>query len=492
MESLWQDTHPLEASPDELVPGSHFDVVVAGAGLTGLTTAVLLARAGRRVAVLEARSVGAVTTGGTTGKLSLLQGTVLSRIRRFHSDDVLRAYVEANREGQAWLRHFLEQAGVGVSEQTAYSYATTPEGHGKLREELTAARVAGLGVRWAERTDLPFPVHSALELPGQAQIHPMAVLEALLGELRERDGVLFEGVRLTDADSASPVRVETTGGALTADELVLATGTPVLDRGGYFAKLLPLRSYLLAFRLPEGEVPPQGMYLSVDRTTRSLTTTDAGGGRLLVGGNGHVVGRGGSTRRRVEDLLHWTQHNFSGAERTHTWSAQDYRTLNRVPFVGKLPRGGGHIWLATGFNKWGLSNAVAAALNLSGQILGGHMEWAQTLGKRVTKPAGVLEALRTNGQVAAHLAGGWLKGLANAADPPVGGGDVGREGGRIVASSTSGGKPCHVSGVCTHLGGVVAWNDAEESWDCPLHGSRFAPDGAVLEGPATAPLPPLD
>lgn len=491
MESLWQDTHPLEASPDELSPGDHYDTVVAGAGLTGLTTAVLLARSGQRVAVLEARRIGAVTTGGTTGKVSLLQGTVLSEIRRFHSDDVLRAYVEANREGQAWLRHFLEQNGVDVQERTAYTYATTPEGHQQLRDELAAARIAGLGARWAPQTELPFAVHGALELAGQAQIHSMEALGALVRELRERDGMIFEGVRLTDADSSSPVRIETTGGKLTADNLVLATGTPVLDRGGYFAKLLPLRSYLLAFRVP-GEVP-QGMYLSVDKPSRSLRLADVEGGqRLLVGGSGHIVGRGGSTRRRVDDLTHWTQRNFPGAQRTHAWSAQDYRTLNRVPFVGKLPRGGGHIWLATGFNKWGLSNAVAAALNLSGQILGGHMEWAETLGRRVTKPAGALEALRTNSSVAVHLAGGWLKGLANPADPPVGGGDVGRQGAKLVASTTSGGKACHVSGVCTHLGGVVAWNDAEQSWDCPLHGSRFAPDGAVLEGPATMPLQNLD
>ncbi|GAB3815751.1 FAD-dependent oxidoreductase [Tessaracoccus terricola] len=492
MDSLWQATNPLDASPDELTPGDHFDTVVAGAGITGVATAVLLARSGQRVAVLEARRVGAVTTGGTTGKVSLLQGTVLSQIRRFHSDDVLRAYVQANLEGQAWLRHHLEQHGVEAQERTAYSYATTPEGSARLRDELTACRIAGLDARWAGETELPFAVHSALELPGQLQIDPMTALEALLRELRERGGAVYEGVRLTDASSGFPVQIETTAGKVSAEHLVLATGTPVLDRGAYFAKLLPLRSYLLAFRVPDADLP-QGMYLSVDKTTRSLRTADVGDGELLlVGGSGHVVGRGGSTKRRVDDLVHWTQLNFPGARRTHAWSAQDYRTLNRVPFVGKLPRGGGHIWLATGFNKWGLANAVAAALNLSGQILGGHMEWAEKLGSRITKPAGVLEALRTNAGVAAHLAGGWTKGLANPADPPVGGGDVGRDGTRLVASTTSGGRTCHVSGVCTHLGGVVEWNDAEESWDCPLHGSRFAPDGTVLEGPATKPLPSVD
>ena len=492
MEPVWFDsrpTPPSRATAD--VEGTHADTVVAGAGLTGLMSALLLARSGQRVTVLEARTVGAVTTGRTTGKLSLLQGLVLSDVLRHHSEDVLRAYATGNREGQAWLVRFMDEHQVPYERRPAFTYATTAEGAARLQAELTACRTAGLDVRATDETGLPFPVAAAITLADQVQLHPMRVLDALVAELVAHGGTLLEGVRLTDADKASPLRLTTSHGVMTADRLVLATGTPVLDRGGYFAKLEPARSYVTTHRVP-GALPT-GMYLSADDPTRSLRTVpDTGGDLLMVGGNGHVTGRSDSPAAAVDDLVRWTQELFPGAELTHAWSAQDYRSINRVPFVGLLPRGGGSIYVATGFNKWGLTNAVAAALNLSAQILGGSMPWADKLGHRVTKPAGILSAVVPNAKVALVATRDWVGAELHALpdQPPAEGhGAVGRgPKGLPEAVSTVDGVTCRVSGVCTHLGGVLAWNDAEKSWDCPLHGSRFDADGTLLEGPAVRDL----
>ncbi len=494
MESLWLDTHRLSSSTDQLAEGTRYDSVVAGAGLTGLATAVLLARAGQKVAVVEARFVGAVTTGNTTGKLSLLQGTTLHQIRNFHSDKVLRAYIDGNREAQAWLLRCLKERNVDVQQRDAYTYATTPDGVETLKKELDAAKAAGLDATWTTETELPYPVAGAVVVPDQAQFHPMEVLDALTAELRQRGGVVVEGVRVTGASFRSPLTVETDGGDILAERLILATGVPVLDRGAYFAKLTPLRSYVLSFRVPGAPSSiPQGMYLSAEEPTRSLRTAPSDDGQLLlVGGNGHVVGRSDSPQAAVDDLDAWTKKNFAGAERTHAWSAQDYQSVNRVPFIGKLPRGGGNIWVATGYNKWGMTNAVMAALSLSASILGGNMGWADTLGHRVTKPAGLLSAAKITAGVGTHMVTDWakaeLKGKPDN-DPAEGEGVVFRLGGVPVARSTVAGKTCQVSGVCSHMGGVVNWNDAEKSWDCPLHGSRFASDGKLLEGPATDNLP---
>jgi Rieske Fe-S protein len=148
---------------------------------------------------------------------------------------------------------------------------------------------------------------------------------------------------------------------------------------------------------------------------------------------------------------------------THQWSAQDYRSHDAVPYVGRLPRGLGRIYVATGFDKWGMTNGVAAARAISGQILGAQPEWAKTLGHRITRPTGAAHLAAINIQVGLGAVKGATERLTR------------RDAREVVP-------------VCTHLGGLLHWNDCEESWDCPLHGSRFAPDGEVLEGPATRPL----
>ncbi len=491
MQSVWFATHPISTSPTgDFVAGAHADTVIAGAGLTGLATGVLLARSGQRVVIVEGRRVGAVTTGNTTAKLSLLQGVTLSQIARFHSKDVVRAYVEGNLEGQALLVHLMTERGVPFQRRDAYSYASTRSGADDLRAELEVANEAGLPVEWTDQTELPFAVAGAIRLADQVQIHPLAVLDLLLAEFARRGGVLFEETRVTDVDSGSPVTITTSRGEMTADRLVLATGSPILDRGGYFAKLVPQRSYATAYRVPGApDSLPKGMYLSVDEPTRSLRTLPVDGDELLlVGGNGHVTGRSDSPAAALADLADWTGRHFAGAQLTHSWSAQDYQSINRVPFVGTLPRGGGKIYVATGYAKWGMTNAVAAALHLSGVILEGQMPWADQLEHRITKPAGVVSALAPNVEVAVELAKDWVQAELGAlpGEPPAEGECfVGRgPGGKPEAVSTVDGQTCRLSAVCTHMGGIVRWNDAEKSWDCPLHGSRFAADGTRLEGPA--------
>ncbi|WP_066287087.1 FAD-dependent oxidoreductase [Arthrobacter sp. B6] len=511
MTSIWLDRRESFSS-DPFQPGSAYDTVVAGAGLTGLVTALLLARSGQQVLVLEARHPGAVTTGNTTAKVSLLQGTVLSALARQYSAKQVGAYVEANREGQAWLLRYLEEQGVPFQRRDAYTYAATAQGSERIREELTAAATAGLDVDFVGDPGLPFPVQGALKLADQAQINPMDVLDALLADFRSRGGMVVGGARLRDVSGSGPsTTVRTDRGNVTARHVVIATGTPVLDRGLYFAKLKPLRSYAAALDLPTDLTPPPGMYLSAEEPTHSLRDYEADGRRLLlVGGHGHHVGRTTSEKAHLDGLLSWAGTHFPGATPTHTWSAQDYQATNLMPFFGTMPRGRGRILFGTGYNKWGMTNAVAAALGISADILGGQLPWADTIHHRVTSPAGALSAVKLNARVAARLATGWGKVAADrsvaeraepgaptssapgGAPPADGEGKVYRDGKRPVAVSTVAGTTCKLSAVCTHLGGIVTWNDSELTWDCPLHGSRFSSDGHLLEGPATKDLPRAD
>lgn len=489
MKSLWMDTSlPVEAVVHRFEPGARFDVIVVGAGLTGLASAQMLSDAGMSVAVVEARTPGAVTTGHSTAKLSLLHSGAIADIRRHTSQDVLRAYTEGNRQGQAWLLEYLQGAGVPVQHRDAFSYVTHPDASGEAEAEKAAAREAGLEVEDVDDLGLPFPTYSALRLKDQAQFDPLHVVRALVSGVRRAGGVVIERVRVTDLDVGEPCTVRTTAGDMLADHVILATGVPFLDRGLYFAKVAAHRSYALAFRAPQDALPP-GMYLSLDAPTRSLRTAPVQGEeRLIVGGNGHPVGKGRPTRRNVEELEAWTASHFPGAVRTHAWSAQDYQSANRIPFVGWMPRTGGKVSLATGFNKWGMTNAVAAALSLTADRLGTPLPWAEKLHHRVTRPASLGSGVAANARVAGLLATGWVDAELSPlpdADPPEGTGVVGNERGAPVAVSTVEGVVCRLSAVCTHLGGVVTWNDAERSWDCPLHGSRFDAQGRLLEGPAT-------
>jgi glycine/D-amino acid oxidase-like deaminating enzyme len=490
MTSLWLD-RAAPVPDDVLDPDEALDDLVVGAGLTGLVTALLLARAGRRVAVVEARSVGAVTTGNTTAKLSLLQGTHLSRILRHQSERVGRAYVEANREGMQWLLRFCDDHSVAVQRRPAITYAADRSEVAAARREHAAAGRLGLEAEWRPSLETPFPSYGGTVLEAQAQFDPMEVLHALVAEVRAHGGTLHQGRRVTGVSYGAPPETQLEDGTtLRSQHVVLATGTPVLDRGLYFAKLEPQRSYGLAFDAAPDSVP-HGMFLSAGSDSRSVRDAPADGGALLlVGGSGHVVGRTRSERAHVDALREWTASYFPGASETHRWSAQDYASHDGIPFVGLLPRGRGRIHVATGFEKWGMSNAVAAARTVSGEILESPPSWSKTLGHRVTRPSGAASLVRTNAGVGRSLATGLVRAALESVPerPADGEGRVGRDLPLPTGRGTSAGKTCAVVGLCTHLGGVLHWNDAEQSWDCPLHGSRFAADGAVLEGPATKPL----
>ncbi len=497
--SLWLDRSAAVATdPFPLATEADTDVVVAGAGLTGLITAVLLSEAGFRVVVVEARRTGAVTTGRSTAKLSLLHGTNLSKIVSAHSAGVAKAYVEGNQAGMAWLQRFCIDHDVPVETRDSFVYAGNDRAGKQVRREYEVAEQAGLPVVYLDRVEeLPYPTFGAVRLADQAQFDPTEVLAALARVLRERGGQLIEDVRVTKVSGRGQQTIATSRGALTADHVVLATGVPILDRGLYWAKTTPQRSYVLSFLVDEPV--PQQQYVSADQPTRSLRTAVKDGQTLLlVGGNGHVVGQQTrSTASLVDDLAGWTRRHFPDARLTHAWSAQDYQSHNHVPFVGRLPRGAGRVWLATGYGKWGMTNAPMAALNLTAQIADADLPgWAQVLGRRVSKPASVATGLRAQAQIGVAATVGWSAAETTPLDearqnPPEGHGAVGRLRGAPVAVSQTDGVTCAVSAICTHLGGIVRYNEHERSWDCPLHGSRFAVDGTVLEGPATSPLAPV-
>ena len=465
--SLWQDRHQTSDTEGPTAVEGRYDVAVIGGGLTGLTTALLLGRAGKSVIVLEAMSIGDGTTGRSSAKLSLLQGTQLSTIRSRHPQQVVDAYVEAQREGAAWVRRFCDDHGVATQDRDAVTYAQTASGERSLRSELDAATEAGLTVEWVDELPLPIPVRGAIRMPDQFQVDPVELLGALRQQAEAHGVRVVEGARVLKVRGSDPIRLTTDRGQVEAGRVVVATNLPVLDRGGFFARMKPARSYVMAFRTDLPAV--DAMYLSADQPSRSLRDAPSDSGHvLLVGGNGHTTGRGGSTTDRLTTLRDWTHTHWPDAVETHAWSAQDYVPHHALPYVGPILPGKDDILVAGGYSKWGMTNAPSAALVMSALLLGGQAPaWSDVLRTyAATELRGLPTAARDNAEVGLEMTRGWVGAVAGRA--------VRRDG---------------LTRVCTHLGGVVRWNDAERSWDCPLHGSRFDENGTVLDGPAVRPLP---
>ncbi len=485
MRSLWQSTGPTIGFDD--ATQRRPDVVVVGAGITGLATAAALAAQGASVVVLEAREPGAVATGNTTAKLSLLQGDRLHRILSLARRDAVRAFVEGSLEGQHHLLALLERRGEPAERRPAVSYASTGDGARSLERELQAARSLGLPVEHGGAERLPFATAGAIHLAEQAQLQPMAVLDALAAELREHGGGIARAAVRRVRATGSGVEVETDAGGWAADAVVLATGSPVPARGTS-AMLEAHRSYAAAYRTEAAL--PEPMALSVDAPARSLRTALDGDGRplLVAGGPGHIVGRHADPRRLVAELDGWVRAHWPDAERTHTWSAQDYRTPDRLPWIGARAGSRGRVLLATGFDKWGMTSGAMSALALAGRLGGAEPDWARALRRRGTTPVAVGRLAGAFGAVAGAQGRRLAAALAPATEPPEGEGTVGREGFRLVATSTVEGATRRVSAHCPHVGALVQWNAQERSWDCSAHGSRFAPDGSRLEGPTACPL----
>lgn len=498
-ESLWRATTELPEFP-RLAEDIEADVAVVGAGITGITAAYLLAKAGKDVVLIDAGRILNGTTGFTTAKVTAQHGMIYDEYVKHFGEENARLYYDANKEAMDFIVKQVNEMGIdcGLEQEDAYIYTEDDSMRSKLEDEFKAYEKLGLPGEWLETLPLPLPVRGAIKMPGQYRFHPLAYLKRLVEEFLKLGGRIYENSTIgEEAEVDGTVTIMTQRGShrITCQHAISASHFPFYDgKGMYFARLHAERSYVVAFK-PQTAYPG-GMYISVDQPTRSLRSVTYNGETfVLAGGENHKTGKSECTHRHYENLEKFGGELLGASTIPFRWSTQDLITLDKLPYIGPVTSKNDRILIATGYRKWGMTNGTAAALILSDQVLGRGNRYAELFTPSRFKADPSLKTFVVqNAGVARDFVAGKV-GMKNADIEelkPDEGAVVRHNGQRAGAYKDPDGNLFLVDTTCTHLGCECEWNESERSWDCPCHGSRFGYDGTVLEGPAVDPLNKLD
>lgn len=489
-ESLWAVTGTKPTYP-ALDRDLAVDVAIVGGGITGLTAAVLLADAGQRVALLEARRLGSGVSDRSTTHMTERVDTPYATIERDFGRDGARLVASSSRAAIVEISRLIETHGIRCApiRRPGYQFTERREQEGVLREELEAARRAGLPVELQPTAPLPFPTRCALVFPDQMQLHVSRYLGGLAEAAAAKGVLLHEGSRVLTVEDGEPCLVHVDGGhVVRAKKVFLATHAP-LNRVFLQTKLAAYRSYVLAFR---DAAFPDGLFWDLDDPYHYLSAFPIDGASwLLVGGEDHKTGKETSTDACFDRLYRWTRTRLPVRAPVYRWSAQVEEPVDGLPFIGRNAMSE-HVYVATGFAGNGTTFGTIAAMTVRDLVLGHASPWASLYEATRMKPIASAVTYATENVdfpihfVADHLRPPEAASLAEIA--PGEGKTVRVKGERLAVYRDPKGKLHAVSSVCTHLGCTVRWNRAETTWDCPCHGSRFAIDGKVLDGPATRAL----
>ncbi|WP_018214574.1 FAD-dependent oxidoreductase [Desulfitobacterium hafniense] len=490
--SFWLDSTPRTNYPS-LTGDISVDAVVIGGGIAGISSAYLLTQEGLKVAVLETDRILQGTTAYTTAKLTSQHGLIYDKLLGQMGAEKARQYAEANESAIDFVAKLVERETIDCdfTRQPAYIYTQQNKSKEKLEKEMKAAQQCGIDAHYVTELDLPLAIKGALRFDQQAQFHPRKYLLALAGKIAEKGGHIFEQTKAVDIRGDGPFIVLTQQGSrVKADYVVMACHYPFnILPGLYVSRIYQEREYAVVVKAKEAF--PGGMYINAEepaRSLRGLPTPD--GERILIVGEKHRTGHGKDLTEHYKNLMEFAQGLFTVEEFLYYWSTQDCTTLDDLPYIGPISRSKPNLLIATGFRKWGMTHGTVAALIIRDRIVRGGSPWQEVYDPSRSISLNFAASFMANSSLLAFdlVAGKLMRGKEIYSLRPGEAVIANMDGRRVGLYMDSEANLHRVDTTCPHLGCEVKWNDAELSWDCPCHGSRYDVDGNPIEGPTLKPL----
>ncbi|MEX0649137.1 MAG: FAD-dependent oxidoreductase [Balneolaceae bacterium] len=493
-QSLWK-TFANEIRYPSLDQDISVDTVIIGGGITGLSVARELSMDNYSIAVLEARQIGGGTTSHSTGNLySTIDknlDTLLGKYNSTYVTEVIKARAASvNRIEQNAERYGID---CDFKRQPWYLYSAREDNNHIIEKELNAGERINMPLSTATAGEIPFPITKAVKLEGQAQINPMLYVQGLAESIISEDLKIYENSPVTEVEEHDGYyTAHTNRGKVKAEHVVHATHTP---KGIKFVQTLlgPYREYGIACKLVENSHPEGIFWGYFEGRDKISTRTYSRNGEtfLIVVGKPHKVGQAESNLRHIRQLEEFAREHFNVQEMVYRWGGQHYRPADSLPYIGREKKGSG-VFISTGYSTDGLTYGTMAGMIISDLIAGKTNPWADLFDATRNQPVkAAAEFLKENLNVARQYyknIPGTLEDDHFAGIAPGDGKVIEKDGHKIAACKDEEGKLYLHSAVCPHMACIVNWNNAESTWDCPCHASRFKPDGSVLEGPAMHPL----
>ncbi|EDT24852.1 FAD-dependent oxidoreductase [Clostridium perfringens] len=476
MKSVWSESCKFRKR-EALNKDIKTDVLVIGAGIAGILTAYMLKQKGREVIVIDASEIVSGNTKNTTAKITSQHDLIYSKLIAEFGEEKARQYAKANELAIKKYKEIIEDKRIecDFEEKPAYVYSLNEVD--VLKEEAKVAKNLGIDAEFVQEANLPFKINGAVKFNNQAQFNPLKFLKGISNEL-----VIYENTRALEIKENLVV---TSGGNITAKNIVVATHYPIMNAPGYyFMKMHQERSYVLAL---ENTSEIDGMYIDINKEGYSFRTYN---NLLLLGGISHRTGEneeGGS----YDELRKVAKKLYPKAKEKYYWSAQDCMTIDGIPYIGRYSSETPNIYVATGFNKWGMTSSMVSAMIISDMILEKENDFSEIFSPRrfdlslsINNIANdLIETAKNFIAQKVYIPSSEIEHIKNGH-----GGIIEYNGEKVGVYKNKEGKEFFVSTKCTHLGCQLSWNADELTWDCPCHGSRFDYKGRLIGSPATKEL----